>query len=45
MEAATDAKDKRFEHPGHTLPEPWNAIALRHCAAAHALYTNEYTKA
>ncbi|ORX38811.1 hypothetical protein BD324DRAFT_617413 [Kockovaella imperatae] len=37
--------DRRLSNPGYTLPEPWDGIALRHCACVHALYTNEYQAA
>ncbi|WOO80549.1 Protein CSN12 [Vanrija pseudolonga] len=37
--------DKRLQNPGHTLPEPWDGIAVRHCAAVHALYNNDYASA
>jgi len=42
---SADELDKRFEHPGRTIGEPWDAIALRHCAAAHALHTNDFANA
>jgi hypothetical protein len=41
----TRAQDKRLQNPGHTLPEPWDGIAVRHCAAVHALYNNDYASA
>ena len=34
-----------MDNPGHNLPEPWDGIALRHCAVVHALYTNDHAKA
>ncbi|WVR04618.1 hypothetical protein IAU60_001629 [Kwoniella sp. DSM 27419] len=38
--------DRRLANPGHTLPEPWDGIALRHCAVVHALYsTHDYQQA
>ncbi|CAD6564634.1 MAG: COP9 signalosome (CSN) subunit [Tremellales sp. Tagirdzhanova-0007] len=36
---------RRLQNPGHTLGEPWDEIALRHCACVYALYTNAYTDA
>lgn len=32
-------------NPGHTLPEPWDGIAVQHCAAVHALYSGDYAGA
>ncbi|RXK35350.1 COP9 signalosome complex subunit 12 [Tremella mesenterica] len=37
--------ERRLPNPGHSLPEPWDAIALRHCACVHALYSNDFVKA
>ncbi|KAL7419999.1 COP9 signalosome (CSN) subunit [Cryptotrichosporon argae] len=37
--------DRRLQNPGHTLPEPWDGIAVRHCAAVYALYHNDYQAA
>lgn len=39
------SQDKRLANPGHSLPEHWDAIAVRHCAAVHALYSNDYQSA
>ncbi|RSH92177.1 COP9 signalosome (CSN) subunit [Saitozyma podzolica] len=38
-------EERRLQNPGHSLPEPWDGIALRHCACVHALYTNKYQEA
>lgn len=32
-------------NPGHTLPEPWDGIAVQHCAAVHGLYSGDYQEA
>ncbi|KAK8847395.1 hypothetical protein IAR55_005253 [Kwoniella newhampshirensis] len=38
--------ERRLANPGHSLPEPWDAIAIRHCACLHALYvTHDYQEA
>lgn len=36
---------KRLANPGHSLPEHWDGIAVRHCAAVNALYNNDYAGA
>lgn len=35
----------RLQNPGHSLPEPWDGIAVRHCAAVYALYNEDYQAA
>ncbi|ORY31023.1 hypothetical protein BCR39DRAFT_527825 [Naematelia encephala] len=37
--------ERRLQNPGHSLPEPWDAIALRHCACVHDMYHNRYPSA
>ncbi|CAK9780949.1 hypothetical protein CC85DRAFT_284658 [Cutaneotrichosporon oleaginosum] len=33
--------ERRLANPGHTLPEPWDGIAVRHCAAVKAFYAHD----
>ncbi|KAK6903747.1 hypothetical protein I203_107252 [Kwoniella mangroviensis CBS 8507] len=33
--------ERRLNNPGHSLPEPWDGIAIRHCACVYALYTKK----
>ncbi|KAI9636407.1 uncharacterized protein MKK02DRAFT_27507 [Dioszegia hungarica] len=37
--------ERRLANPPHNLPEPWDGIALRHCACVAALYRNSYQEA
>ncbi|KIR26486.1 COP9 signalosome complex subunit 12 [Cryptococcus deuterogattii LA55] len=38
--------EKRLKNPGHTLPDLWDEIAVRHCACVYMLYkTKDYTEA
>ncbi|WVQ83336.1 hypothetical protein IAT38_005475 [Cryptococcus sp. DSM 104549] len=30
---------RRLDNPGHTLEDPWDGIAVRHCAAVYSLHT------
>lgn len=38
-------KERRLANPPHNLPEPWDGIALRHCACVHALYNQNLKEA
>lgn len=38
-------QERRLANPPHNLPEPWDGIALRHCACVAALYRNSYQEA
>lgn len=42
---SADLQDKRLQRPGSSLPENWDGIAVRHCAAVLALYANDYVTA
>jgi hypothetical protein len=44
-DTADAGQERRLANPGHSLPEPWDGIALRHCACVHALYSNHYQEA
>jgi hypothetical protein len=41
----TSPQERRLANPGHSLPEGWDAIAVRHVAAVSALYANDYAGA
>jgi hypothetical protein len=42
-----DGQERKFSHshPVPGLEEPWGSIALRHVAAVHTLYSNQYQRA
>ncbi|OCF32617.1 COP9 signalosome complex subunit 12 [Kwoniella heveanensis BCC8398] len=38
--------DRRLANSGHSLPEPWDGIAIRHCAVVYSLYkTHDFQQA
>ncbi|BEI99636.1 hypothetical protein CcaverHIS631_0406790 [Cutaneotrichosporon cavernicola] len=44
-ETVAPIDERRLANPGHTLPEPWDGIAVRHCAVVKAWYNDDYAAA